>query len=184
MGVLFGAQDRLTSDVCREVFSYRRKVFVEHLGWPLSVQNGEELDEFDRDDTVYVVMNDVDGDVVGCARLLPTTKPYLLGSVFPQLLNGRELPCSPDVWELSRFAAVDFNAKHNLQASQCSSEATIDLLNHSVACAVDRGAKRLITVSPIGVERLLRKTEYATHRAGPPVIVNGEAVVACWIEIS
>ena len=85
------------------------KVFVERFGWALHTKNGMESDQFDRQDTVYVVAQDDRGHVSGCARLLPTTRPYLLGEAFPQLLNGLAPPCSPDVWELSRFAAVDLN---------------------------------------------------------------------------
>ncbi|MBL8509853.1 MAG: GNAT family N-acetyltransferase, partial [Chitinimonas sp.] len=88
---------------------YRHRVFVEKLGWQLKCQDGLEFDQFDRPDTLYVVAQDQDDQVVGGARLLPTTRPYLLGEIFPQLLNGQPVPNSSDIWELSRFAAVDFS---------------------------------------------------------------------------
>ena len=59
-----------------------------------------ELDQFDRKDTVYVVSQDEDGLVNGCARLLPTHRPYLLGEVFPQLMNGQEVALCPFLWNL------------------------------------------------------------------------------------
>jgi acyl homoserine lactone synthase len=49
-------------------------------------------------------------EIIGTARLLPTNHSYLLGEVFPQLMNGLTIPDSAEVWELSRFATVDLNA--------------------------------------------------------------------------
>ena len=183
MNHIAGATGTLSPELFTKVAHYRYKVFIETLGWNLATRNGEELDQFDRPDTLYVVSQDDAGHVNGCARLLPTNRPYLLGEVFPQLMNGQPVPCSPDVWELSRFASVDFNASTTSALSQFSSEITIELLRESIAFAAANGAKRLITVSPIGIERLLRRTGLHAHRAGPPMIIDGHPIFACWIEI-
>ena len=170
-------------DVYRQVAGYRYKVFVENLGWDLHAPDGLEQDQFDRPDTVYVAIRDDKGEVCGCARLLPTTHPYLLSEVFPQLLNGAMPPNSPGIWELSRFAAVNFNSPDQSPLRQMSSNAAIALLQASIECAASHGAKRLITVSPLGIERLLRKAGFDAHRAGPPMMVNGHPIFACWIEV-
>lgn len=183
MNLVAGTSDSLPDGLYSLKASYRRRVFVERLGWQLATQDGMERDQFDRPDTLYVVARDKMGDVCGCARLLPTTRPYLLSDVFPQLLNGALPPSSPDVWELSRFAAVDFNANMTSVLGQFSSPIAIRLLEEGIACAAVRGAKRLITVSPIGVERLLRRAGFHAHRAGPPMIIDGHPIFACWIEI-
>jgi acyl homoserine lactone synthase len=183
MNVTAGKTEALTPSLFSQVGHYRHKVFVETLGWDLKTRNGEELDQFDRPDTVYVVGQDDAGNVNGCARLLPTDRPYLLGEVFPELLKGQNIPCTPDVWELSRFAAVDFNNRSSSALSQFSSEVAIALLQASIECAIEQGAKRLITVSPIGIERLLRRAGFHCHRAGPPMIIGGHPIFACWIEL-
>ena len=162
---------------------YRYKVFVETLGWQLQTENGLEKDQFDRPDTLYVAAEDTQGRVIGCARLLPTDRPYLLGEVFPQLMAGLPLPCQSDIWELSRFAAVDFNSQNTTPLQQFSSPVAIELLQHAIECAAAQGAKRLITVSPVGIERLLRRAGFQARRAGPPTIVDGHPLFACWIEI-
>jgi acyl homoserine lactone synthase len=164
---------------------YRRKVFVDRLGWQLQCRDDMEFDQFDCDDTLYVVLYAEGGDVAGTARLLPTTGPYLLADVFSELFHGEELPCSRDVWELSRFAAMDFSLEKALSTplSQFSSPAAVGLLHQALACAAERGAKRLITVSPLGVERLLRKAGFRAYRAGPPVLIKGRETFACWIDI-
>lgn len=183
MKVTTGATEKLSADLFERVSSYRHRVFVETLGWELKTQDGMELDQFDRPDTVYVVAQDEHGHVNGCARLLPTNSPYLLGEIFPQLLNGLPPPRTPDVWELSRFAAVDFNNQTSSALGQFSSPIAIKLLQESIACATAHGAKRLITVSPIGIERLLRRAGFHAHRAGPPMIIEGHPIFACWIEV-
>lgn len=160
---------------------YRFQVFVEELGWKLDTNNGIELDQFDRPDTQYIVARDEYEQIIGCARLLPTTKPYLLEEVFPQLLNGKKPPKSEEVWELSRFTALNLNNQDSIQPNQLSSKSTLQLLDKVIEYAKQHGAKRLISVSPIGVERLLRNTKYHTHRAGPPMVIDGHPLIACWI---
>jgi acyl homoserine lactone synthase len=181
--VTAGTANTLSDDMFCKVGTYRHRVFIETLGWDLKTQGNLELDQFDRPDTIYMVSQDEGGEVNGCARLLPTNRPYLLGEVFPELMNGMPPPCSADVWELSRFAAVDFTKRTSSALSQFSAGIATSLLKESIECAKRHGAKRLITVSPIGIERLLRYTGVHAHRAGPPMIINGHPIFACWIEI-
>ena len=104
--VIAGTANSLSEDMFYKVGRYRHKVFIEMLGWDLKARNQLEFDQFDRPDTLYMVSQNESGEVNGCARLLPTNRPYLLGEVFPELMNGMPVPCSSDVWELSRVGAV------------------------------------------------------------------------------
>lgn len=181
MHISSGAPERLPDGLHAALGRYRHTVFIERLGWRLDTPAGVERDQFDRPDTVYVVAQDDGGRITGCVRLLPTTRPYLLGEVFPQLLNGLPPPASPDVWELSRFAAVDLNGRA-APGSPFSASIAAALLREAVACAAAHGAKRLISVSPVGVERLIQRAGFRAHRAGAPTIVDGGAIVALWID--
>lgn len=183
MQIAYGNKTDLPQGLYDDLSGYRHEVFVELLGWDLDTPEGIEQDQFDRPDTVYVVARNQQGHINGCARLLPTTRPYLLGEVFPELLNGLAPPSSPDVWELSRFAAVDVSAASNTSRGQLSSPIAVALLKSAIQTAAQYGAKRLITVSPVGIERLLRHAGFKAHRAGPPMIVGGHPLFACWIEI-
>jgi|GEM_PF-281279 acyl homoserine lactone synthase len=188
MLIVSGTADELSVELFEKMAQYRHRVFVENLGWELQVENGRELDQFDHEQTIYVLALDEDtGDLTGVARLLPTNGPYLLGSVFPQLLNGLPPPNSSKVWELSRFATVDFNNRATYSptsARRLCSAATVQFLHAAIAIATKYGAERLITVSPLGIERLLRNTGVHAHRAGPPTIIGGHPIFACWIEIA
>jgi len=167
MKIVSGNQADLSPSLYADLGCYRHEVFVELLQWDLNTPEGIEQDQFDRQDTVYVVARNDEGRINGCARLLPTTKPYLLGEVFPELLNGLTPPSSSDVWELSRFAAVDVSDMPASPRGQMSSPIAVALLRDAIQVAARLGAKRLITVSPIGVERLLRAAGFRAHRAGP-----------------
>ena len=183
MQIVTGSFDKLSNGFTIELARYRHRVFVEMMGWELQCKDELEFDQFDRDDTRYVACRDDDGRIVGCARLLPTTAPYLLEEVFPQLLNGLPAPCAPDVWELSRFAAVDLAHGTTSALGSFSSPIAVGLLKAALAAAAEQGATRVITVSPLGIERLLQRAGFRAHRAGPPVMVDGRALFACWIPV-
>ena len=181
MQFVTGTASMLSPDSMTGVARYRQKVFVEKLGWQLRCENGLEYDQFDRDDTIYVVAQNSDGDVIGTARLLPKTRPYLLSEVFSKLLNGLDATCPSDVWELSRFAADNFNLNSTSALGQFSSEIAVELLTNSLSCAARHCAKRVITVSPFCIARLLRKVGFLSHRVGLPVIYSGQPIFACSI---
>lgn len=183
MDIIAGTQTTLAEDMMNGLARFRYKVFVEMLGWDLSCRDGHELDQFDREDTVYLVARKGE-QVIGTARLLPTHLPYLLGEVFPQLMGQQPLPRDPAIWELSRFTAVDLGAAPIGGATrQFSSPIAVELLHSVLRLAAERGVQRLITVSPLGIERLLRRAGFLAHRAGPPMIIGGHPIFACWIEV-
>jgi acyl homoserine lactone synthase len=183
MAAVYGQFAKESPAMEQALAAYRYQVFVERLKWDLPTNGMFERDQFDGPDTVYVATRDEHGHINGCARLLPTTRPYLLAEVFPELLDGMPAPCSSEVWELSRFAAMDLRAGPSGTDGGALSQITIELLHASVRCAAQYGAKRLITTSPVGIERLLRRTGLESHRAGPPKIVHGYPLYACWIEV-
>lgn len=171
---------RLPEDVDAALAQYRHQVFVEQLGWDLPFADGRfERDQYDRHDTVYVVARDESNAICGCARLLPTTRPYLLRDVFPFLLApDMPAPEAPDIWELSRFAASPDAA-----GDESASWAVRPMLASVVECAARLGARQLIGVTFASMERLFRRIGVHAHRAGPPQRIDGRMVVACWIDI-
>jgi N-acyl-L-homoserine lactone synthetase len=166
------------------VARYRHQVFVQRLGWKLRCRDGLEYDQYDRADTVYIVAQErKSGEIRGTARLLPTTAPYLLRDVFPQLLHGLPAPSSPDIWELSRFAAVDLRSPAPAEREQFSLQTSAALLHAVLTCAAKHGAHQLVTVSPIGVEQLLSRAGFVVSCIAPPVTVDRARLLACWIEV-
>ncbi|MES2902978.1 MAG: acyl-homoserine-lactone synthase [Pseudomonadota bacterium] len=87
----------------RGMFAARKQVFVDLLRWDLPVlDDAYEIDQFDDGHAIYLMVTDRGGQHLGSARLLPTSRPYLLHALFPMLCEG-ELPTADDCWEITRF---------------------------------------------------------------------------------
>ena len=178
-----GTKQQLPPGLFEEMGQYRREVFINRLGWKLNTVNGMELDEFDGPDAVYVCSQDDDGNVNGVARLLPTTGPYLMEKVFPQLWAGTEMPCDPKIWELSRFAMVDPAKSERVSIHQASATYASTLLRHVIQAAITNGANSLITVSPVAMERVLHLNGFDVRRASVPATHHQNKIVALCINL-
>jgi N-acyl-L-homoserine lactone synthetase len=80
----------------------RYRVFVKQRSLPHCHYDGLEYDEFDTPSAVYLVWRDADRIVRGLVRLLRTDRPYMLKTYWPHLVEGGQLPESPDIWEMTR----------------------------------------------------------------------------------
>ncbi len=79
----------------------RKAVFVDQMKWPLPCEEGLEIDDFDADDVPYLLYFE-DAQLRASARMLPTDRPHLLGSMFPELCPDG-VPAGPTIWESTRF---------------------------------------------------------------------------------
>jgi N-acyl-L-homoserine lactone synthetase len=87
----------------KAMFEDRKSVFVDLLKWNVPVLDGRfEIDQFDDEHATYIIIADGRGDHLGSARLLPTTRPHILGSLFPDLCAAPP-PAGPRVFEITRF---------------------------------------------------------------------------------
>lgn len=90
-------------DVLRAMFVARKEVFVDLLRWDLPVLDGRfELDQFDDENAIYLVVTDRAGKHLASARLLPTVRPHILADLYAPLCEG-EVPRGPDIYEVTRF---------------------------------------------------------------------------------
>ncbi|NPV20063.1 acyl-homoserine-lactone synthase [Bradyrhizobium aeschynomenes] len=80
----------------------RYRMFVERQGWSVPHYRCMEYDEFDTPAATYILVVDEHDQALGTARLIPTTRPYMVKSLWPDLVEG-SLPHSDEVWEASRF---------------------------------------------------------------------------------
>ena len=87
-----------------EMYHHRKQVFVDQLGWDLpSGGSWLELDQFDNEHAVYMLVRDPGGGGhLGSVRLLPTTRAHMLGTTFAELCPGGA-PVGEDCWEISRL---------------------------------------------------------------------------------
>jgi acyl homoserine lactone synthase len=171
----------MPSELRHLLTGYRYGVFVRDLGWRLQAPEGREEDQFDRPDTLYVVARDTDGNILGCCRLLPTTRPYLLRDVFPGLLGGIAPPQRDDIWELSRFAAT---ASSPAASAPVPPRLAERVLLQALRVCTRRGAQQLLAVTTLAVERLMRRAGVDVQRMGPPALRDGSAIIAVVININ
>lgn len=138
-------------DLISQMFRLRHRVFKEQLGWDVHSINGEERDQFDRSDTAYLIASDASGRVDGAWRLLPTTRPYLASTAFPQLFDGCTPPHSSAVWECSRFV-VDPSKREVTSAG--IDVTTASLLVAIIEFAVTYNVEEIVSVESPAVARL------------------------------
>lgn len=89
-----------------EMHHDRKRVFVDRLGWNLpSRESWLEVDEFDNEYAVYLIARAPGtGRHQGSVRLLPSTRPHVLASLFPWLCADG-VPVGEECWEISRLVA-------------------------------------------------------------------------------
>lgn len=96
-------QDPCERQALAGMFEARKQVFVDLLQWNVPVLAGRfEIDQFDDEHAIYIVVADDEGRHLGSARLLRTIRPHILGTLFPDLCSG-PVPSGPDVLEITRF---------------------------------------------------------------------------------
>ena len=96
----------LYEDIIEQHFRIRHDIFVGERGWhTLRKPDNREIDDYDNNDTVYLLA--LDGTrIVGGHRLYPTVIPTMMSQVFPHLANVRGTPSNPEIWEWSRYFVV------------------------------------------------------------------------------
>ena len=138
-----------------EMHHDRKRVFVDQLGWQLpSAGSWLEVDEFDNEYTVYLIASaGSDGRHLASARLLPTTGPHMLNTIFADLSEGGPV-VGGDVWESSRFtiAPVGLRGTEIMRLSQYLALAHVEfaLLNDIRRYTMIGETHRVATVVAMG----------------------------------
>lgn len=170
------SDSQISTDLITAMFRQRHQVFYERLGWDVTSRNGLEQDEFDDQNTVYVIARNLQTREVDASwRLRPTSAPYMLKNTFPQLLGGVSAPNDCKTWEISRFA-VRTNPYEGSVSQMCG--LSQDLFALTVQYAVDHSISNYVWVTSVGVERLGIKLGYRPERLGPPLRIGKVMSVA------
>src|SRR3546814_2834786 len=92
-----------TRPLLRSMFADRKRLFVDLFGWDVPVVDGQyEMDQFDNADTIYLIVADDDGGHAASIRLFPSTRPHMLGTLFPHLCP-LGVPVDEATWESTRL---------------------------------------------------------------------------------
>lgn len=166
-----------------EMHRLRSRVFKDRLDWDVTCENGCEWDRFDMLDPIYIVANDESGRVAGTWRMLPTTGPYMLRDVFPQLMDGLPPPASPRIWEGSRFA-VDSSYDGSKASLAALSRTTAEIFCAVVELSLTLGAEEVVTVYDARIARLLPRLGVVPTWRGSPVRIGNTIAMAGRFDIS
>jgi len=89
-------------DLVRSMHRDRKRLFVDIFRWDLGHENGEERDAFDGEEAEYLVLSNDANRHVASIRFLPTDRPHLLDTVFPELCEAA-IPRGTAVREITRL---------------------------------------------------------------------------------
>jgi len=96
----------------KTMFLDRTAQFKERLNWDVTVnEKGEERDEYDRINPLYVIWQNENGAHGGSMRFLPTTGDTMVNDHFSHLMDGDHI-ASPFIWECTRFCLSTNAGRH------------------------------------------------------------------------
>lgn len=162
----------------RAMFEARKRVFVDLLKWDVPVLDGRyEVDQFDDERAEYLIVGDGDGRHLASARLLPTTRPHILDSLFPQL-TATAIPRGPQVREITRFCLDPrTGALARLEARNVLVSA---LVGHALANGIDT----YTGVAELGWYQQILAFGWRCRPLGLPQVVDGRTLGALAIAIT
>lgn len=161
----------------RSMFEARKQVFVDLLKWDLPVLAGRyEVDQFDDGEAVYLIVTDGEARHLASARLLAMTRPALLDSLYPDLVEG-PVPQGPGTFEITRFCL-----SRGIDAGQRRKARDV-LLVGIAQYALDNGIQVYTGVAEIGWFEQIRRFGWNCHALGAPQRRDGRLLTALLIEI-
>jgi len=161
----------------RTMFEARKRVFIDLLKWDIPALAGRyELDQFDDVHATYLIVSDGEGTHLASARLLLTTRPALLDSLFPGLVAG-EVPQGPDVLEITRFCLSPGIGARQRQIARDA------LLVGLAEFAIGNGIQTYTGVAELPWFRQIQTFGWDCCALGEPVLHRGQALVGLRIDI-
>jgi acyl-homoserine lactone synthase len=169
--VIAGATNPNCKPLLAEMFRHRYQIFVCEKGWDLKSDNGLELDDYDTNETLYLIEFDGSSNIGASMRLNPTDRACMLQDHFADMCE-REMPRGKDVWELTRGAVSADLRKSGIYGRVICAMVEVALL---------WGAKKGIGI--FSVEYLMRQMRFGLDAKplGPTRTLDGEPNVAAEI---
>lgn len=114
--------DELPPELATELYRLRRKTFRERLDWKVECIDGLEKDQFDSENTTYL-LGMHDGQLLCGARFIVSTQPTMMSEIFHDYFEGiNSLPIDIPCCEISRLfldkERRDSASLHGLPASK------------------------------------------------------------------
>lgn len=169
----------LYADLLPEMYQQRSSVFVDRMKWDLVCEDGQEKDQFDTEDTIYlVVLDDDTGKILSSIRLNPTSEPHLMSEIFSNLCDG-EVPRGPTIFEGSRYC---YNPELTCRTDRLT--AMRYMICGVMECAVLNGWKKITFVINMPLLSHCLRAGWNIYPLGIPEYKNKLAVGAFAIDVN
>jgi acyl-homoserine lactone synthase len=158
-----------------EMHHDRKQVFVDRFGWRLPAKGSWlEVDQFDDDFAVYLLARSAEGRHQGSVRLLPSSRPHMMDTLFSCLCPDG-VPSGDDIWEISRLVTNPTDASgtsvlkvHRLLALALVEFAAANRINAYSLVAEASKVPALLSVGwgvmPIGLPTMVEGAELQALR--------------------
>lgn len=152
---------------------HRKAIFVDRLHWRVPYQSNSERDQYDREDTIYLLAKShVRGELLASARLLPTTGPHLLSDYFAAACSNT-LPRGASVWEGSRFCP-----NPRVTSSRHRVELFREIVGGIMECALLYGVNRVTFTANRALLPLALRSGWRSTILGPTLPDGTDTITA------
>jgi N-acyl-L-homoserine lactone synthetase len=156
----------------------RYKMFIERQRWTVPTYRQVEYDEFDTPAATYILTVDDQYRALGTTRLIPTTRPYMVESLWPDLVDT-ELPHCDSIWEASRFGCdrdLDAASRRRVIA---------ELILGCQEFGIANGISQYLGVMPPPIFKyVIAANGCPVTQLGPTPQLHRHAVAAAYIDVS
>ncbi|MDE8344269.1 MAG: acyl-homoserine-lactone synthase [Acidocella sp.] len=160
-----------------QMFQSRAAVFYDRLGWDVTVQNGREIDWYDRQaDPVYLLAVDDEQRVLGSLRLLATTGPTMLQSEFSHFFDDDVDVAAPTIWECTRFCVPSVEGGTARDVSSISAELLIGLCE----LCLNSGVEFIVGVYETPMTRLYARIGWCPEKLAQARPEIGDIQAGIW----
>lgn len=162
--LIVGASNPVARERLQAMFRQRHDIFIKEKGWQLASRDGLEIDQYDDDDTLYLLQYAPDGELVASMRMNATDRPFMVLDAFADMVQG-PITRGPEIWELTRGALSP-----KLRKSKLYGQVICGVLE----AALLWGAKKSIGI--YSVDHIMKQMRIGLDLKplGPPRIVDGE----------
>lgn len=88
-----------------EMYRFQDRHFRLRQNYNVPTFAGLSWDNYDNPSSHYLLYRVIGGLVCGMSRLTPTTQQYMLGDLWPDMIDG-PTPSAPNIWESSRLGVA------------------------------------------------------------------------------
>jgi N-acyl-L-homoserine lactone synthetase len=156
----------------------RYRMFVERQKWTVPTYGQIEYDEFDTPAATYILTVDDQYRALGTARLIPTTRPYMVKSLWPNLIDTK-VPHCDSIWEASRFGCdrdLDAASRRRVVAQ---------LILGCQEFGIANGITHYLGVMPIQIfKHVIAANGCPVTPVGPTLRLHGHEIAAAYIDVS